>query len=216
MAEQNISKLKWLEREVPEGLVVTADWLTKHGFSSSLRSQYVKAGWLEQPARGVFRRPRGSLRWEPVVISLQTLLRYPFVIGGRSALELQGYAHFLSREQREVHLYGPKPLPGWVDKLPLEQVFVFHNSARLFRGEQDTHAHVSLDWNADTGSFPARAGTNVILWGQWNWPLVVSTPERALLELLDEDAAGREAADSPGAPLGVVVIEHLLQVLGGR
>jgi hypothetical protein len=29
-------------------------------------------------------------------------------------------------------------------------------------------------------------------WGQWDWPLVLSTPERALLELLDE-LPGRES-----------------------
>ena len=59
MVGQKMGKLNWLERNVPEGLVVDASWLTKHGYSTSLRSQYVTAGWLEQPARGVYRRPRG-------------------------------------------------------------------------------------------------------------------------------------------------------------
>ncbi|TFV39092.1 hypothetical protein E4K65_40630 [Bradyrhizobium niftali] len=51
----------------------------------------MKSDWLEQPARSVFRRPRGTLSWRQVVISLQTILNYsPLVVGGRSALELQG------------------------------------------------------------------------------------------------------------------------------
>ena len=58
MTEQNSGKLNWLEHNLPEGLVVDAAWLTRHGYSTSLRSQYVAACWLEQPARGVYRRLR--------------------------------------------------------------------------------------------------------------------------------------------------------------
>jgi hypothetical protein len=190
MTEQKISKLKWLEQEVPEGLIVTAAWLTKHGYSSSLRNQYVNAGWLQQPARGVFRRARGDLRWEQVVISLQTLLEFPVLVGGRTALELQGYAHFLSQEQREVHLYGQKPLPGWMSKLPLRQKFIFHKSTRLFRNDPITRGLTSLSWNVQTNDSvsadPIHGGFNRMPWGQWDWPLTVSTPARALFELLDE------------------------------
>jgi hypothetical protein len=190
MAGQNVSKLKWLEQEVPEGLIVSAKWLEKHGYSSSLRSQYLSAGWLQQPARGVFQRARGELRWEQVAISLQTLLEIPLVVGGRTALDLQGYAHFLSREQREVHLYGQKAAPGWLNKLPLAQRFMFHNSSRLFRNDPVTRGLTSLSWNVKTNvgvnSDPIHGGMQIVPWGQWNWPLTLSTPERALLELLDE------------------------------
>ena len=75
MAKQNQGKLNYLERILPEGLLVDAAWLGKRGYSTSLRSQYVSAGWLQQPARQVYRRPRGPLGWQQVVISLQTLLR---------------------------------------------------------------------------------------------------------------------------------------------
>lgn len=190
MTKHSPSKLKWLEREVPEGLIVTASWLEKNGFSSSLRSQYVDAGWLEQPARGVFRRPRGALRWEQVIISLQTLLEFPVTVGGRTALELQGYAHFLSQEQREVHLYGRQALPGWMDKLPLDQQFIFHKTSRLFRNEPVTRGLTSLSWNVKTderkSADPIHGAFNIMPWGQWDWPLTVSTPERAFFELLDE------------------------------
>jgi hypothetical protein len=48
--------------------VTDARWLTRQGYSTSLHSQYVAAGWLEQSARGVYRRPRGSLGWQQVVV----------------------------------------------------------------------------------------------------------------------------------------------------
>lgn len=194
MSDHKPTKLKWLEQEVPEGLLVTANWLTEHGYSSSLRSQYLKSGWLEQPARGVFRRPYGAsgspLKWEQVVISLQALMGFPVIVGGRTALELQGYAHFLSHDVREVHLYGDKPLPGWMSKLPLNQKFTFHKSTRLFRNQPITRGLTSLSRDAKTGRLtnadPVHGGFNVLPWGQWDWPLTVSTLERAIFELLDE------------------------------
>jgi len=33
---------------------------------------------------------------------------------------------------------------------------------------------------------PIHGDFNVKPWGQWEWPLTLSTPERAILELLDE------------------------------
>jgi hypothetical protein len=190
MAERNVTKLNWLEQRLPEGLLVDAAWLTRHGYSTSLRSQYVAAGRLEQPARRVFRRPRGALSWEQAVISLQTLLEFPIAVGGRTALELQGFAHYLAREQAEVHLYGNQPPPSWLYKLPLSVRFAFHRSGRLFRSEPITRGLTSLSWNVKTGegvtTDPLQTGLTVQAWGHWDWPLTLSTPERAVLELLDE------------------------------
>jgi hypothetical protein len=100
----NQRPLNRLERELPEGVLVDTAWLKAHGYSRQLLSHYVSAGWLDQPARGVYRRPRGSLTWQQLVVSLQTLLDYPLVLGGRTALELHGYAHYLSQKQMQVHL----------------------------------------------------------------------------------------------------------------
>jgi hypothetical protein len=189
MAKQNGTKINWLEKHLPEGLLVDAAWLGKHGYSTSLRSQYVAAGWLEQPTRQVYRRQRGSLKWEHVVISLQALLEYPLVVGGRTALDLHGFSHYLSRTTSEVHLCGPKAPPHWLDKLPLKMRFRYHNSRTLF-----TVDHLgtlpNLDWNPDESrrALAGTAETTVVTlpWGAWDWPLTVSTPERAILELLDE------------------------------
>ena len=39
-----------------------------------------------------------------------------------------------------------------------------------------------------------NCGLRIVSWGQWHWPLVLSTPERAYLELLDE-LPGKETFD---------------------
>ncbi len=167
-----------------------AAWLTRRGFSTSLRSQYVTAGRLEQPAHRVYRRPRGSLGWQQVVISLQTLLEYPLSVGGKTALELQGFAHYLPMTVREVHLYGPKRSPTWLETLPAGVRFICHNDQKLFRRSlkptelgkltesSSAVANKTSDWVADNFTVQRL--------GQWDWPLLLSTPERAFLELLDE------------------------------
>ena len=189
MAKQNQGKLNYLERILPEGLLVDAAWLSKRGYSTSLRSQYVSAGWLQQPARQVYRRPRGPLGWQQVVISLQTLLRCRLTVGGRTALELEGYAHYLPQRTKEVHLYGPERPPMWLDNLRTGVRFLYHNSHRLFPTQEMPRAGRGVVSTAHRtrGAHPDSQSTFLVQpWGQWDWPLTLSTPERALLELLDE------------------------------
>jgi Transcriptional regulator, AbiEi antitoxin, Type IV TA system/Transcriptional regulator, AbiEi antitoxin N-terminal domain len=190
MSEQRINRLNQLEKQLPEGLLVDSTWLTSHGFASNLRSHYVTTGWLEQPARQVYRRPRGTLSWQQIVISLQTLLlRNPLTVGGRTALELQGYAHFLKSSETEVHLYGPKHPPAWLNRLPLQVRFRYHNNQKLFRNEPVQFGTTSLAWDVAKNRLSeagAEASFTVQPWGQWDWPLMLSTPERAVLELLDQ------------------------------
>ena len=180
MTEQRASHLNQLEKDLPEGLVVDAAWLQARGIASNLRAYDVKAGWLEQPARGVYRRPRGALSWQQVAISLQTLLGVPLVVGGKTALELQGFAHYLTQNTPTVHLYGPDKPPSWLNKLGLPQRFAYHNSVTLF--DEDP---ISRGTGRDLTTFQGGSLTS-LPWGQWDWPLTLSQPERAYLEMLDE------------------------------
>jgi hypothetical protein len=163
-------KLNRLQHELPDGLLADAAWMEAHGYSSALRSQYVSAGWLESPARRVYRRSRAPLTWQQVVISLQTVLDYSLTVGGRTALEQQGYAHYLSADIKEVHIYGPKPPPTWLDSLPLPTKFRWHNSLRLFPDNAALPEDV-ITVRAD--SFTTFA-------------IRYASKERAILELLDE------------------------------
>jgi hypothetical protein len=196
MSEEKEKKLNRLQHDLPEGLLVNAAWLEGRGYSASLRNRYLGSGWLEQPTRGVYRRPGGHLLWQHVVISLQTLLLETgvpaLVVGGRTALELQGFAHYLSSgTPKEVHLHGDKRPPSWLSKLKLDTRFIFHNTRRLFREEPIAFGIGSLSWNIqDRQSFnndPLHgSGFTRQTWGQWDWPLTLTSPERAILELLDE------------------------------
>ena len=112
------------------------------------------------------------------------------IVGGRTALELQGFAHYLSLTgPREVHLYGDAPQPTWVGKLKLDTKFVFHNAKKLFRNEPIARslgqgANLKTQEHSSTDSL--GGGLTRQTRGQWNWSLTMSSPERAILELLDE------------------------------
>ena len=197
--------LNQLQRLLPEGLLADTAWLTRMGYTSSLRSRYVSSGWLQPVTRGVFRRPlhrpgikhaEAPLRWQHVVISLQMVLGHPVAIGGRTALELEGFAHYVSSaEPAEIHLYGDDATPGWLGKLPIETSFVFHNARKLFRVEPISDGLEALKallaGDRLTGPASIHGSLTWRYFGDGDWPMVLSTPERAILELLDE-LPGRE------------------------
>lgn len=113
------------------------------------------------------------------------------MVGGRTALELHGFAHYMSSSgSREVHLYGDESVPGWLKKLPIETPFVFHNARKLLRAEPiaDGFKTLKVVMDSDELSFstPIHGSLTWTDIGDWSWPLVLSTPERAVLELLDE------------------------------
>lgn len=181
MATQTEGKLNRLFRILPEGLVADSAWLGAQGYSPALRSQYVSAGWLVQPARRLYRRPPtlasspdDRLTWQQVVVSLQSLMHVPLAVGGRTALELQGFAHYLPYSIKEVHLYGPERAPTWLNDAPVDACFRAHNSSRLFL----------LDAKRFDPQSPDRPDFKTLEAGSWS--MVVSGPERAVLEWLDE------------------------------
>jgi hypothetical protein len=190
MAVSDRGKLNRLERTLPEGLLVDAAWMERHGYSTSLRSHYVAGGWLTQPVRGTYKRPRGRLTWENVVVSLQTLLGQPLVVGGRTALELQGFGHYLTSGPTIVQLHGLKRPPGWLNRLPIDARFVFRRIDTLFASDPVSRGMTALSHDIETNKGRRadflEAGALRVHFTGAEWPLTISRPERALLELLDE------------------------------
>lgn len=189
MGSQTEGKLNQLQRQLPEGMVVDASWLEQHGISRQLRRKYVQHGWLLPVARSVYRRPSpseqpGPLPWQELAVSLNVFLHRPTSVGARTALELQGFSHYVAASGLcEAHLYSNQDLPKWVSHVPVDTRLVFHSAERLFK-----HGAIpSLAENAEAGT-PSSPNATVTQqrWRQLKWPLTVSTPERALLELLDE------------------------------
>lgn len=180
MTHQKTPRLKRLLDKVPPGFMVDTAWLKgQEGIDPKSIHEYVERGWLERVVRGVYRRPLPeSVRepadadWQVPLLSLQWIMKKDVHLGGESALDLAGYAHYLSLGNKpRVHLYGD--VPSWLKRLPVNTQFVVH-SRLLFE-------------DARTGIIDAndpQSGVHAV--NVWRWPIKASSPERAILEALDE------------------------------
>lgn len=176
-------------------MVVDAHWLTDAGYSTSLRSQYVAAGWLERPARGVYKTPASVLTWASVIASLQHLMRRTLHVGGLSALELHGYGpNVAPGAPSSVILYTDDPLPSWLAQLPDMPTFETRKVAPLFFPTERTGTSDAAS-SADPTLEPLDPSMR--------FPLLVSTPERAWIELLADvpHRVSFEMADAIGESL---------------
>jgi hypothetical protein len=145
------------------GAPVTSVQLASMGISGDLAVHYARSGWLKRLARGVYCRPGEQLSLHPSLVLLEKQID-GLHVGGKTALEWYGVRQYVS-QQAVLRLYGwaAARLPNWfVQHFPAE-----YHRKRLF-DEKPQHM-------LGVGRFDNRDSA----------PLV-STPERALLELLDE------------------------------
>lgn len=163
MATTTQSKLNALYRHLPSGAPVTTAQLIRMGISADLSVHYARAGWLKRLARGVYCKPGEELSLYPSLVVLEKKIT-GLHVGGKTALEWYGVRQYVS-QKAVLHLYGwaAARLPNWfVQHFPAE-----YHRKRLFDEKPERMLGVTRFENRD------------------NAPLV-STPERALLELLDE------------------------------
>jgi hypothetical protein len=166
-------KLKKLLDAVPAGYLVDAAWLVSQGIAYESFRDYVKRGWLERITRGVFRRPTpnsppsNSIDWKTCILSMQHIMGHDLHVGGTTALGEQGHAHYLRLgESAPVWVYGDN-VPNWLVKLPTDAPITIRSHS-LF-----TDPKLGVTLGNKTGL-------------PWDWGLTMSTPERAILEAMDE------------------------------
>lgn len=158
------NKLNIFYRSLESGVPVDLEQLALLGISADLAVYYVRAGWLMRLSRGVFAKPNTPLELYPSLRFLERRVA-GLHVGGKTALDWHGVRHNLSRQHR-LRLYGwsSSPLPSWFTaRFPLSE----YHRLRLFDESPETPIRVS--------SLHSHEET----------PLV-SSPERAVLELLSE------------------------------
>ena len=194
-------KLNKLQYILPEPLLASVPWLESQGYSRSLLSRYAAAGWLVQPTPGIYHRPGFRPCWQGAITSLQSLLGYPLVVGGKTALEVY-YRNISPSIPQLVHLYGPKAPPGWLHKLGLENKFLFHRTKRLFPDDEYSPTRQQFgNWDSARQRFSMPPvlpkHTMKLEWNEKEMPMIISATVRAVLEHLDE-IPGRERLDDAG------------------
>jgi len=137
--------------------------LAAHDITAKRASALVRSGWVLRPGRGAYGLPGDTLQRDGCLAFLATQV-LGLHVAAKTALAWRGVRHNLAYRETVV-LWGDQPasLPGWLDGV----VRVRYRVAHIFAPE-----------------LPSGLGLAPLAGGHPELP--VSSPERALLELLSE------------------------------
>ena len=149
--------------DIPRGTPLSTPMLRAGGLGAKQTARLAEVGWLQRLGRGTYLLPGDRLDRDAALAYLAESVP-GLHVGGKTALAWRGVLHNLAFQER-LNLWGDKSakLPAW-----FTTAFPAHYQAtRLF----------------DDG-LPASSGLAALPAGRTD--VVVSTPERALLELLSD------------------------------
>lgn len=113
-----MSKINTLLSTQPSGIVLSSAWLTEQGYSLDLQKQYKKSQWFDSIGTGALIRHGDQVDYLGGIYALQSQLGLYVHPAGKTALSLQGKAHYLELSTKKVQLFGSKGerLPLWFKK----------------------------------------------------------------------------------------------------
>lgn len=155
--------IKTLQTSESRGKPLDSSVLRRLGISSALAHDYVKSGWLERLGRGVFMFAGDTLKRDLTLIFLES--RMPGLhVAAKAALARHGYRQNVAQQEKLI-LWGTRKgsLPRWFT----DRFQVRYSSSKLFDDQLPAGFCLSPLHNSPNGP-------------------TVSTPERALLEMLSE------------------------------
>ncbi len=160
MSMKNERKIKTLLKLWPMHTALPVAWLKEKGFSRSLIQKYLASGWLYSLHHGVVARPDDKIEWSGLLWGFQQITS--FHIGGKTALELQGKAHFVKFQESKIFLFTKSGfrLPKWLKE------------------EKDSVQFI----NVPTSLFVTEVGLKEYSFGEYR--LTISNPARAFFEYI--------------------------------
>lgn len=165
MAGENQSKINYLLSNWPNGTVAVIPWLTTLGVYQQLAYEYERAGWLKRVGRGAYARAGDNVTWSGGVHAFQSQLGLKIHVGGKSALDLKGFRHFVpAKDSGILYLFGTPPdkPPAWFLRHNWEKKISY--KAPLLFGKSSSQGLTSHTFQS--------------------FDIQVSCPERAMLEVL--------------------------------
>jgi hypothetical protein len=165
MASGSRSKINQLLKAWPSGTVAVLPWLQKQGVYQQLVHEYEKSSWVRRVGQGAYARAGDKVEWTGGLYAIQEQMGLSIHAGGKTALQMQGYAHFLPMGAgATVTLFGlPNiKLPMWFRRYRWG-VKVRYTTTNLFTSD------------AEQGLTRRAMGFYLVR---------LSTPERAIMEVL--------------------------------
>jgi hypothetical protein len=159
-----MSKINQLIQNWPKGTIKTVSELKESGYSPQVLKIYTTSKWLTLMGRGAYKLFNDDIDWTGGVYCIQRKKESSVHVGGKTALELKGFSHYVSQQKLHVELFGNESdtLPKWFTKQAWMKNLNFYKSA-LF------------EYN-NSGAFTTADVNNVII--------NISSPELAILEML--------------------------------
>lgn len=157
-----MNKINQLIKDWPKGVVMLTSYLKGEGYSKDLLKRYVNSNWLESLGYGAYKLSGDKVGWEGAINALQKQSSvHP---GGKTALEMKGYAHFLTLGNKAIELFSgiKEPLPLWFLNQNWMKI-INHYSTKLFQ-YNDSRMYINHEVKSIS--------------------LKISSPELAILELL--------------------------------
>lgn len=165
MASETGSKINRLLKAWPSGTVAVSLWLEQHGVYQQLAREYEKTAWVQRIGRGAYIKAGDNVEWTGGLYAIQKQLMLPIHVGGKTALQMQGYAHYLPLgKDTTVILFGlpGTKLPAWFKQYSWG-VKVRYITTHLF-SDDTTQGMTKKEMGA--------------------YSISLSTPERAMMEVL--------------------------------
>lgn len=167
MTTHSNSKINQLLLNWPHGTIATQRWLSEKGFSRFLIRVYVKGGWVKPLGHGAFSRADDGDKpsWVGALYAVQNQLHLPVHLGAQTALEWQGYGHTVAMGAgAPLYFFSPKGVkpPAWFLRYPWDRP-IRHQTTDFLSTEKEA---------------------GLVQDGQKGFPLLLSAPERAILEAL--------------------------------
>ena len=156
------TKIKKILDLVPRDALLFSSWMARQGIDRKEQTLYVRSGWLERVAQGVYKIAGSMPTLFGAVASYDNQLGKKCHIGASSALDLHGFSHFVSMGKPNAYLFTTKEsrLPGWLPKAEWDMTVRYFTTS-VFDTETGLEQY---DYN----------GAH----------LLISSPERAFMECL--------------------------------
>ena len=156
------TKIKKILDLVPRDSLLFSSWMARQGIDRKEQTLYVRSGWLERVAQGVYKIAGSSPTLYGAVASYNTQLGKHCHVGASSALDLRGFSHFVAMGKPLGFLFTDKDsrLPGWFEKTEWDMTVKYFTTS-VFGSEKGLETY---DYNGST--------------------LLISSPERAFMECL--------------------------------
>lgn len=158
------TKIKQITELVGLDGLLFGNWMSRQGVDSKQQIEYLKSGWLERVAFGVYKIAGSNPTLYSALSCYNNQMSKQCIVGARSALELRGYSHYVPMGKPIAFLFtdNTQKLPAWLLNDNWDMTIRYQTTSFL-------------------GNDLLGVETQMV----GGRPLLVSSPERAMMEWLN-------------------------------